>query len=81
MRVYRLQDRFLRRVQGATKPGPWGSGAFVCWVTRRHEPGPRVCIAVKGLVIILRVLGSHGRFLSRKDRKELTLCVDRKAVQ
>lgn len=37
----------------------------------------KLLIATKGLVVLLRVLGSHGRLLSREDRQELTPMVCR----
>lgn len=37
----------------------------------------KLSIATKGLDVLLRVLGSHGRFLSREDRQELTPMVCR----
>ena len=38
---------------------------------------PKFSVVIKGLDVILRVLGGHGRFLSREYREELTPVVCR----
>lgn len=38
---------------------------------------PKFSVVIKGLDVILRVQGSHGRFSSREDKEELTLVVCR----
>lgn len=72
--------------RGPLRPGPMRVeclcllGCTVLSPLGDMSQAPKFSIAIKGLDIIQKVPGSHGRFLSRADGGTDTDCVDRKKV-
>lgn len=71
VQVYGPQEGFLRRAHGAPEPGLWGQVPLSAHGAQdplgEMSQDSKFSVVMKGLDIILRVLGSHRGFLSRED--------------